>query len=101
MFMGLIVLSLPITIIGANFDELYREMRRKEQVEKARLPPLPAILFAHLGLRPVTLAGHPSGSTPAVLVPRYRRGRSSNPSKCPNRPARRVSRGLPALSAGE
>jgi len=30
MFCGLIVLSLPITIIGANFDEEYRNMRRKE-----------------------------------------------------------------------
>ena len=36
MFWGLIVLSLPITIIGANFDEEYREMRRREHVELVR-----------------------------------------------------------------
>jgi len=36
MFCGLLVLSLPITIIGANFDELYRDMRKKEVEEKAR-----------------------------------------------------------------
>jgi len=43
MFIGLVVLSLPITIIGANFDEEYREVRRvKENAElasKAALAP--------------------------------------------------------------
>jgi len=29
MFVGLVILALPITIIGANFDELYREMRKQ------------------------------------------------------------------------
>jgi hypothetical protein len=36
MFAGLILLSLPITIIGANFDELYREQRKKEHEARAR-----------------------------------------------------------------
>ena len=31
MFWGLVVLSLPITIVGANFDEEYREMKRREK----------------------------------------------------------------------
>jgi len=34
MFVGLVILALPITIIGANFDELYREMRKKEHLRK-------------------------------------------------------------------
>ena len=29
MFCGLVVLSLPITIIGANFDDEYRELRKR------------------------------------------------------------------------
>ena len=36
MFCGLIVLSLPITIIGANFDDEYRELRKRAQEEKER-----------------------------------------------------------------
>jgi len=34
MFCGLVVLSLPITIIGANFDEEYRLLRKRKQDEK-------------------------------------------------------------------
>lgn len=34
MFVGLVILALPITIIGANFDELYREMHKKEHLRK-------------------------------------------------------------------
>jgi len=37
MFCGLIVLSLPITIIGANFDELYRDSRKQELEKKKKL----------------------------------------------------------------
>jgi len=37
MFCGLIVLSLPITIIGANFDDLYRDMRKKDEERKHRV----------------------------------------------------------------
>lgn len=36
MFCGLVVLSLPITIIGANFDDEYRELRKRTQEEKER-----------------------------------------------------------------
>ena len=36
MFCGLVVLSLPITIIGANFDDEYRELRKRAQDEKER-----------------------------------------------------------------
>jgi len=36
MFVGLLVLSLPITIIGANFDELYRQQRTKDEEAKAK-----------------------------------------------------------------
>jgi hypothetical protein len=36
MFSGLVVLSLPITIIGANFDDEYRELRKRTQDEKER-----------------------------------------------------------------
>jgi hypothetical protein len=36
MFWGLVVLSLPITIVGANFDEEYREMRKNEKDKKLR-----------------------------------------------------------------
>ena len=32
MFWGLVVLSLPITIVGANFDEEYREMKKRKKV---------------------------------------------------------------------
>ena len=31
MFWGLVVLSLPITIVGANFDEEYREMKKRKK----------------------------------------------------------------------
>ena len=34
MFCGLVVLSLPITIIGANFDDEYRELRKRAQDAK-------------------------------------------------------------------
>jgi len=34
MFWGLVVLSLPITIVGANFDEEYREMKKRKKVSK-------------------------------------------------------------------
>merc|ERR1719424_909487 len=34
MFCGLVVLSLPITIIGANFDDDFRELRKRAQDEK-------------------------------------------------------------------
>lgn len=36
MFSGLIVLSLPITIIGANFDSEYREFKKAKQEELER-----------------------------------------------------------------
>jgi len=36
MFCGLVVLSLPITIIGANFDDEFRELRKRAQDEKER-----------------------------------------------------------------
>jgi len=36
MFCGLIVLSLPITIIGANFNLEYRDLTQKQHREKAR-----------------------------------------------------------------
>ena len=36
MFCGLVVLSLPITIIGANFDDEYRELRKRARDEKER-----------------------------------------------------------------
>lgn len=36
MFCGLVVLSLPITIIGANFDDEYRELRKRTQDAKER-----------------------------------------------------------------
>mmetsp|Transcript_16851 Transcript_16851/g.46928 ORF Transcript_16851/g.46928 Transcript_16851/m.46928 type:complete len:144 (+) Transcript_16851:135-566(+) len=42
MFVGLVILALPITIIGANFDELYREMRKKEHLRKQKLRELAA-----------------------------------------------------------
>jgi len=37
MVVALVVLSLPITIIGANFDEEYAELRRSKQEEKKKL----------------------------------------------------------------
>ena len=37
MFCGLVVLSLPITIIGANFDDEFRELRKRNQEEKERV----------------------------------------------------------------
>ena len=36
MFCGLVLLSLPITIIGANFDDEYRELRKRAQEAKER-----------------------------------------------------------------
>merc|ERR1719359_239577 len=33
MFTGLVVLSLPITIIGANFDDEYRDNQRRKEIE--------------------------------------------------------------------
>lgn len=36
MFCGLIVLSLPITIIGANFNLEYRELTQRKQRERAK-----------------------------------------------------------------
>jgi hypothetical protein len=43
MFVGLVIIALPITIIGANFDELYRELRKKEHLRKQvrNHPPAP------------------------------------------------------------
>jgi hypothetical protein len=80
MFCGLVVLSLPITIIGANFDEEYRllkkqkqdDMERKRQQPKA-LAPAPGATPGRssppiAGLSPTKGTDAPSAAAPGATI---------------------------------